>query len=188
MSIKQFLKARIEKIPYSIGSLLALVPYRFRLGYNYSMFNELINSDIVDDYKYTITHFSKIFEFAKYNYPFYTDFYKKAGVLDLEIKSITDIQKIPIIKKEDIRKYFDEFNGAMLLNTGGTSGEPFSFYVDKNAFAREWAHMHYIWGQKGYKYTDLKVTLRGQDLGQDNIKYNSIHNEFIINTYKNAWF
>ena len=83
-----------------------------------------------------------------------------------------------------IRNHTNNFKGAMKINTGGTSGEPFSFYIDKDAFAREWAHMHTIWGIKDYKKTDLKITLRGKNLGKKNIVYNPVHNEFIINTYK----
>ena len=37
-----------------------------------------------------------------------------------------------------------------------------------------------------YKKTDLKITFRGNDLGSENIVYNTIHNEFIINTYKSV--
>jgi len=186
MSLKHLLKKKVENISYPIGSKLALIPYSFRLGNDYTMFKKLIESNTIDENKYTINHFSKIFEYAKNSFAFYKEFYTNAGVFDLKIASLKDIEKIPVITKEDIRKHFNDFSGAMLLNTGGTSGEPFSFFVDKNAFAREWAHMHHIWRLKGYSYTDLKVTLRGKDLGDKNIIYNPVHNEFIVNTYKNA--
>ncbi len=186
MSIKQILKTSVENIPYSIGSKLALIPYSFRLGNEYSSFRKLIESNKIHEEQYIIEHFSKIFEYAKNTFLLYEKLYQEAGVSDLKIKSIKDIEKIPVINKEDLRKHLNDFSGALLLNTGGTSGEPFSFFVDKNAFAREWAHMHYIWSLKSYKYTDIKVTLRGKDLGEVNIKYNPVHNEFIINTYKKA--
>lgn len=185
MSLKHILKKKVETIPYYIGSKLALIPYSLRLGDDYSNFKKAIVLT-TDDYKYTIDHFKKIFNYAKNSFPFYNELYSNAGIFDLNITSLKDIERIPIITKEDIRKHFNEFNGAMLLNTGGTSGEPFSFYVDKNAFAREWAHMHHIWKLKNYNYTDLKLTLRGKDLGDQIIKYNPVHNEFILNTYKNA--
>src|SRR5690554_648323 len=175
MSIKQILKNKAENIPYSIGAKLALIPYSFRLGSEYSSFRKLMESKTIIEEQYIIERFSKIFEYAKNTFPFYKRLYQKTDVLDLKIKSIKDIEKIPVITKEDIRNHLDDFSGAMLLNTGGTSGEPFSFFVDKNAFAREWAHMHYIWSLKNYSYTDLKVTLRGKDLGNDNIKYNPVH-------------
>ena len=186
MGLKYFLKNQIENIPYFIGSKLVLIPYSIRLGRSYNKFREKIESNSISENNYSVHHFSKIFKYAKNTFPFYNKLYSNAGGLDLKIETLNDIAKIPIISKEEIRKHFNEFKGAMLLNTGGTSGEPFNFYVDKNAFAREWAHMHYIWGLKGYHYTDLKVTLRGKDLGKENIQYNPVHNEFIINTYKTA--
>jgi len=186
MLIKPILKNRVENIPYSIGSILARIPYSVRLGSNYTKFKKIIESNSLDNYEYVLNHFSNIFEYSKKTFSFYRDLYKEAGVYDLKITTLKDIEKIPIITKEDIRKHLSEFNGALLLNTGGSSGEPFSFYVDKNAFAREWAHMHSIWQLKGYHYTNLKVTLRGIDLGEKIIKYNPVHNEFIINSYKKA--
>ena len=99
------------------------------------------------------------------------------------VNSIADIEKIPLINKNLIRSHLSEFSGALLLNTGGTSGEPFQFYVDEHAFAREWAHMHTVWFMKGYKPTDLKLTLRGKNLGTKVYRYNPVHNEYIINSY-----
>jgi phenylacetate-CoA ligase len=46
--------------------------------------------------------------------------------------------------------------------------------------------MHYIWALKGYSKTDIKITLRGKNLGGKNIIYNPVHNEFVINTYKSV--
>ena len=39
---------------------------------------------------------------------------------------------------------------GMKINTGGTSGQPLEFYLDHQAFAREWAHMHHLWQAHGY--------------------------------------
>ena len=178
------IKKFAEILPYSIGSKLALVPYSIRLGKTYNQFKVLSQKEH-QTMPFVIEQFSQIFEYAKNNFPFYQELYRKTGVLDLKIQSLEDIIKIPIITKEDIRNNIDQFKGSMLLNTGGTSGEPFRFYVDKYAFGREWAHMHTIWEKKGYQYTDLKITLRGRDLGEKTFQYNPVHNEFIINTYKN---
>lgn len=185
MSLKQSLKSIAESSPYGIGSKLALVPFSIRLGSQYLAFKKQINNGIEPE-PYIIKHFSEIFGYAKNKFPFYKELYKSAGVYDLKIKNIQDIQKLPIITKEDIREHSSQFKGAMRLNTGGTSGEPFNFFVDKHAFAREWAHMHTIWEIKGYKYRDLKITLRGKNLGEKSWRYNPVHNEFIINTYTNA--
>jgi len=182
MSLKSTLKSIAENIPYSLGSKLAYIPFSVRLGRDYTIYRKQIQSH-QDSFTYAIKHFSAIFEHAKEKYPFYQKLYKKAGVYHLKIQSVKDIQQLPIITKQDIRNHTDQFRGAMRINTGGTSGEPFSFYIDKNAFAREWAHMHAIWEKRGYKYTDLKITLRGKDLGSKAFQYNPVHNEFIVNTY-----
>ncbi|GAB6008064.1 phenylacetate--CoA ligase family protein [Dysgonomonas reticulitermitis] len=187
---KLFLKSLIEHMPYPVGAAMSYIPFSFRLGKDYKIYENLIqeSNQWSDDQKtaYIISNFKRIFNYAKENYLFYQKLYKEAGVFDLEINSLEDISRIPIIEKNDIRNSLNQFKKGMLLNTGGTSGEPFQFYVDKNAFAREWAHMHYIWKLKGYRTTDIKLTLRGRNLGDRSFAYNSVYNEFIVNTYKSV--
>lgn len=183
--MKAQIKNLVERVPYSIGRYLAAVPFSYRLGKEYVEFSSLLADKPIDE-KYVIHQFDKIFQYAKHKFPFYQELYAQHGVMDLTIRSLEDIQKVPIIKKYMIRDHLDEFSGAMKLNTGGTSGTPFAFYVDKNAFAREWAHMHKIWSLRKYNYREIKLTLRGRNLGDKAVVYNPVHNEFIVNTYRPA--
>lgn len=139
--------------------------------------------DDVAKERYSIECFRKAFEYAREKFPCYRQLYEQAGVIGLEIRTLTDIQKIPIIDKAWARAHFQEFRGAYRLNTGGSSGEPTAFWADKNCWAREWAHMHMIWEMLGYDYHDLKLAIRGRNLGAKPFVYNPIHNEYIINTY-----
>lgn len=180
------LKSLVEKLPYSVGRYLASVPFDIRFGSSYSDVVRLLEeSDGKVESSYVIEKFRGVFNYSKTKYSFYRNLYKEAGVYDLDIRDLEDIQKIPVIDKSTIREGVHEFNGALKLNTGGTTGSPFSFYVDKNAFAREWAHMHYIWAKANYKYRDIKLTFRGKKLGNRGVSYNPVHNEFVINTYIN---
>ena len=183
--MKLFLKKIAERVPFFIGRYMALVPFSFRLGKDYKRFRDALQESetVASESQDIVKTFSSVFEYAKKNHSFYIDLYTKHGVFDLEIKSLEDIDKIPIIDKSMIRGKLEFFHGAMKINTGGTSGAPLAFYIDKNAFSREWAHMHFIWGQKGYSYTDVKLTFRGKNLGSKAIIYNPVHNEFIVNTY-----
>lgn len=183
--MKLKIKAMIEQIPYPIGRHIARVPFSYRLGKDYSEFTNLLSSNLVDEH-YVVEKFARIFDHAKRELPFYKDFYMREGVFDLQVKTLQDIAKVPLVTKRLLRDNLDMFSGAMKLNTGGTSGAPFAFYVDKSAFAREWAHMHQIWSLKKYSYTDIKLTLRGKNLGGKGIVYNPVHNEFVINTYLDA--
>lgn len=181
--MKVFMKSLVENIPYRIGKYLATVPFRYRLGRQYSNFSDLLLTDEVNE-EYVLENFNRVLTYAKTTIPFYQKLYKESGVLELKIKTLTDIEKLPIVDKDMIRPYVEEFTGALKLNTGGTSGAPFAFYVDKDAFSREWAHMHKIWSFRDYSYRDIKLTFRGRNLGNKAIAYNPVHNEFIVNTYQ----
>jgi len=188
MKGKVFLKNIISEAPYSLGKYFTYVPFKYRLGKEYTKSKEKIHffDNISEDEKlsYILERLNKVVNHATSNFSFYQKFYGDYGLLNKEIRTLEDFEKLPILTKEKIRNHVDTFKGVMKINTGGTSGEPFSFYIDKNAFAREWAHIHTIWELKGYKKTDIKITLRGKNLGDKNIVYNPVNNEFIINTYK----
>lgn len=188
MKTKVFIKNAVSSIPYSIGHYFTHVPFSWRLGSQYNHSKKMIekyNSLSADEQaSYLIKKLNGVITHASSKFDFYKELYGEYGLLGREIGYLDDFTKYPIVTKEMIREHTSEFSGAMKINTGGTSGEPFSFYIDKDAFAREWAHMHYIWSLKGYRQTDLKITLRGKNLGHKNIIYNPVHNEFVINTYK----
>ena len=181
------LKVIVGLIPYPVGSLLARMPFSWRLGKVYVRATEKCGralewSDAAKE-RYSIDRFRKVFEYARQKFPCYRELYEKAGVLDLEIKSFADIPKIPTIDKAWARAHFQEFKGAYRLNTGGSSGEPTAFWADADCWAREWAHMHTIWEMLGYDYRDIKLAIRGKNLGKRPFSYNPVHNEYIINTY-----
>ena len=182
-----FLKKSIEKIPFWPGNIFRLIPYKYKLGNQYLKSIQLAryyeNTTSEERYIYQIEKLNSIVKYAQKNIPFYQDLYGKRVI---EIKNIDDFEKLPIITKSQVREYQKISKGAFLLNTGGSSGEPLSFYVDQNAWAREWAHMHYIWNMAGYKPTDLMATLLGKNIGKNLFKYNAVHNEFRLNPYINA--
>ncbi len=182
------IKELVSKIPYPIGKILTNVPFHLRLGKAYTDYKQLVESSqnwsLDEKTAYVIDNMNRIKNHAQTSFDFYKNLYVENDVFDLKIKDLSDWSKIPLVSKENLRKRTTDFSGKYLINTGGTSGEPFSFYIDKQAWAREWAHMHYIWSLKGYSYKLPKITLRGKDLGDDIYRFNPIHNEFVINTYK----
>lgn len=186
MAMIKHIKGMVEHIPYPIGHLMALVPFSVRLGGEYGRYRRLIASTAnwsSEQYTdYAVKSFAAAFEHAKI-FSCYRNLYSAAGVMDLHIKSMADISKVPTIDKAWTRQHFHEFKGAYKLNTGGSSGEPTAFWMDRNCWAREWAHMHTIWEKLGYRYTDLKLAIRGKNLCTRPFVYNPVHNEYIINTY-----
>ncbi|MCK5112587.1 MAG: phenylacetate--CoA ligase family protein, partial [Thermoplasmatales archaeon] len=87
--------------------------------------------------KYRNKHLKKMVRFA-YTVPVYHDKYKKAGVHPKDIEGVKDIKKLPLISKDEIKKYYPEgiispkFRKEQLIEvtTSGTTGKSLSIYVD----------------------------------------------------------
>jgi phenylacetate-CoA ligase len=87
--------------------------------------------------KYRDKVFRKIVKYA-YTVPLYHERYKKAGVHPSNIKGIDDIDKLPMVSKNDMRKNFPDRilpigcnkNKKYVICTGGTTGKSISIYTD----------------------------------------------------------
>lgn len=185
-------KNLVDKLPWYLASSVKHVPFRYRLGKEYADTVSVIENihqlskSKMEEYFFDV--FKKITESAYINTKFYKDYYDQKSFHPSSLASFKDIGKIPIITKNILMEYGIEdrsFNmkGRILTNTGGTSGQPLSFYTEPNPYAREWAHMHTIWTKLGYRPTDLKLTFRGVNIGQAPLKYGANQNEFLVNAY-----
>ena len=186
------LKKIAENIPPSVGRPMSTIPYTVRLGLPYLQVSKSIKTNDISSQdqvsRRLFYHCVKIVKFAEANIEFYKNFYKAHGFNSEQLKKWDDWQRVPIVTKSDmqslnlIERSAPNMTGFK-INTGGTSGQPLEFYLDKYAFAREWAHMHYIWKSKGYKPTHLKLTFRGKHFNTKlPLRYNAVHNEYVVNS------
>jgi phenylacetate-CoA ligase len=84
---------------------------------------------------------------AMENVPFYRELYGKAGVVVDDLRTFDDLKYLPYVRKEDFRKVAIEDRSARniasgrrwLKGTSGSTGEPFSFYVDRTEMPLETA-------------------------------------------------
>ena len=89
--------------------------------------------------KYQNKKLRKIIKNAYENVPFYHRFLKSEGIHPLDIKSVDDLNKIPVFKKADLRKNStadliskkEEIKTLTKNTSGGSTGEPFSIYINK---------------------------------------------------------
>jgi phenylacetate-CoA ligase len=87
--------------------------------------------------RYKIKHLRRVVKYAFENVRFYHDLFRASGVYPEDIKSIQDLNKLPIIRKKEMRLYgvngliSKDFSIDRLkrLTTGGSTGEPFSIYI-----------------------------------------------------------
>lgn len=188
--MKEFLKFFAENVPFPVGKVLTNIPMEWRLGRRYRHFQNCFGFvDVIlgDQHKYykAIEH---IVNFADQNTLIY-QYFPRNNNQPISISSRSDIEALPIFDKKMLRSLALSDRGVVenalkKSNTGGTTGQPLDFYVEKYSYAREWAHMHAIWATLGYDFKDLKLTIRGQNIGARIYKYNFNQNEFLINAYE----
>lgn len=192
--VRDTVKSLAESLPESVGRHLAWVPYEWRLGPHYTATQRHIRDvETMELDQQKVLAFDSIKGIVNHAYqhvPFYHDFYDNHGFHPEILQTFEDIARIPIVTKSDLkscsleRRSHSEY-GRIPLNTGGTSGEPLNFYVDRAAFAREWAHLHCAWERVGYTPRDLKLTFRGKNIEKP-ITYNVVHNEYLVSGY-HSW-
>lgn len=87
--------------------------------------------------RYQNKRLKKMVTFA-YTVPLYHDLYKKTGVHPGDIQGIKDITKLPLVTKDDIKRYYPtgivssktKKNKLVEVSTSGTTGKSLSLYVD----------------------------------------------------------
>lgn len=87
--------------------------------------------------EYQNKHLRSIVGYANKYVPFYHRLYKKNNVDISKIKTIDDLEKLPIIKKEDVNKYqnlfFSTKTEKFIMNyTSGTTGKPLAVRISQN--------------------------------------------------------
>jgi len=108
----------------------------------------------------------KLIKHAYENVPYYSNLFKRLKLTPADIKTKSDLYKIPILTKEEIRKNFPEnivaknFSGSqyILNNSSGSTGQPLQYFTTKNALSfinasgiRSWYWMNYKLGDKYVK-------------------------------------
>lgn len=187
-----FLRDVVSVFPPPIGKALAWVPPRWRLGPVYAQTQRDLAAfralPLAAKKQAVTARVRAILARVARENPFYRDWYAAQGFDPGGVNAFEDLTRIPIVTKADLNTVplADRSvaqPGRIKTNTGGSSGHPLEFYLDRHAFAREWAHMHDIWSKVGYATTDLKLTFRGKNLGTEPLRYNAVYNEYYVNAY-----
>ena len=108
------------------------------------------------------------------NVPYYNQLFNNINLKCNDIKTISDLKKIPLLKKDNIRSNYDKIKAKniyeykpILNQTGGSTGEPLQYYITKDVASITWAGMFRGWGWAGYKIGDKRITFGGSSLVPD---------------------
>jgi len=96
--------------------------------------------------EYQLLQLKKLLNHAYENVPYYTKIFKKLKLKPKEIQSINDLQKLPYLTKEIVRKNLDTLKATnypehkfQFFSTGGSTGRPLRFYIDKGVWSSQLA-------------------------------------------------
>lgn len=148
-----------------------LVKKRYGKVYK-NTFNELIRKDYSNfeiEKSYQEKEFLKFINYSTTNSKFYKEFYKN---IDLSlINSIEDIVKLPILKKEDLRKNLDQVytvksKEAIVSFTGGTTGKSLKVLFTLEDFQKRMAYLDAFKYRLGVKdsFKIKKATFSGRSI------------------------
>ncbi len=140
----------------------------------------------------------KIIKYVYKNIPYYKKLFDKEGINPSKIKKIKDLEKIPILTKEIIKKninlfqpikkqikYINYFNNA----TGGTTGEPLKYKNSRKDRLISGILLYRGWANAGYQLGDKMIMLGGSSLSiSKKTKIIQKINEFFRNIKKFSAF
>lgn len=107
----------------------------------------------------------QLIDYAYTNIPYYHRIIKQNKLLPKDIRTVEDLQKLPFLTKDIIRKNFQDLiaknhtKQAILNHTSGSSGEPLRYYISKESITIGWALEFRGWGWGGYELGDKRATL-----------------------------
>lgn len=127
--------------------------------------------------KYQLYQLKKLVIFSYENTKYYKKLFDEYDFNPYNMKSFKDIDKLPILTKEEIKANFNDLiampkRKLQYFTTGGSTGIPFGFYLEKGISANKtlgWVWRSYNEGD--YYFGDRIAVLRGFVTGKDCFKY-----------------
>jgi len=110
-------------------------------------------------------------QFAYRNVPYYHELFKTLNLKPDDIRTIEDLEKLPILTKDIIRKNWDKFKPVNLRrirytiqSTGGSTGQPLRYRLSQYDRFLGVALMYRGWGYGGYRLGDKLFYFGGSAL------------------------
>lgn len=175
------------------GKTLRFMPPQLQYGRNYFKTLEQIARSQTDssfvEYQQNL-HFNHLIQAANKT-RYFSQLFDRLGIFPTQI---SDLSKLPILTKELIRKHgLNEFVAQPptrldLVSSSGSSGLPFSIYLDKDRSVREWAFINHVWGRIGFRPGHIRAVLRDMRIevgsGGENWSYDPALRELKLSTLR----
>jgi len=148
--------------------------YDSRFYKTYKMLQQSQWKDYDDLKKEQEVQLRKILEYSYNNVPYYHDLFRLLKLHPRDIKKFEDLEKLPILTKEIVKRNWSSFIPANLdkmkyINraTGGSTGTPLKYRITKFERVLHWATIYNTWGCGGYELGDKVLIFGGGSLVPD---------------------
>ena len=196
MSLTFYLKRNFNRLPIGpkLGTYISKIPYQLRPGIGSTYLNVQVDIELLSKKpelkkKYIFKKVKDLTQHAYENTIFYKSYYDEMHFDPYKLKSFEDLEQIPITNKALFQRWSLEDrssskNGLAKSNTGGSTGEPLTFYTDSKAIGNEWAHLHKIWGELNYQPSSLKLIFAGRSNVKNGLQYDLLRHSLVVDIYK----
>jgi phenylacetate-CoA ligase len=124
--------------------------------------------------EYQLESLKEILKVAYEHTPYYRGLMEVYDVNPYALTSFEDIERLPLLKKEDIRLHHHEmisdakfYSMLYKCHTSGTSGKPLTLYRDLENVGFEHALLMRQWQWAGLKPNDRYVSIKGDLISED---------------------
>ena len=121
--------------------------------------------------EWQFVNLKKLLNHAYNNTNYYRKIFNQANLLPRDITGIQDLNKLPILTKDDIKKNFNDIvpgNISSIIHkksfTGGSSGVPLTLLLDNKSWSYAVANKIFNWEKIGYKYGEKHIALGSTSL------------------------
>lgn len=122
-------------------------------------------------YEYQCQKLQKIIRHCWSTIPFYKNHWNQAGIDPLKIRTIEDLEQLPLLTKQHVREHLTELTTTepsikfSEARTGGSTGSPVIFRMTKFDEEMAWAQMYMGWTWAGYKIGAPFLVVGGESVG-----------------------
>lgn len=194
-AIKDIYRSSPSFIQESCRYLLGMVPVPIRFGTAFRRTYALLQKsqywsrELLE--RHQLIQLRKLLQHAYENVPYYRQLFKRCNLRPEDIRSLSDLRSLPYLTKDIIR---NNLNGLIAKNipawrlrmamTGGTTGAPLAFYVEKEIFGTvEWAFITSMWRRVGYNFGDKSAVLRGNLPRKGIYEFDPVNHQLILSSY-----
>src|SRR5690554_5234213 len=124
----------------------------FKEYFNYLKESQWLSKVEIEDSQ--LNDLKKLLIYCNYNIPYYQKIFKQINFIPEDIKSIKELEKLPILTKEDVRNNYNElinpnFKGKVVeSHTSGSTGKSLKFLFSLDAIQYKWA----VWFRHKHRF------------------------------------